>query len=304
MPDTDKTVDEIVDESVEAANALKGDAEEGKENETGTLSSAGLADNPEFQALARESGWRPKEEFKGDPDKWVNALEYIKRSEDKSEKRYNQNRNLKKSMQAITKATQLQLKKMKEEHNKELQTLIAERDEAVKDGDVDRFKELEKDIENHKKDAPEDPEKITQDEKTAAYNDFKERNAWYGGKDDESKKLTILANGIGAELQSEDFDPEEFFEEIEKRMEPYVKRLKTAKNETTKTKGGSPVADGDKSKRSSGKTLSYADLTPEEKKILDELKESINDFDEKQYLKDVAEVRSSGNGRMYSTAKR
>jgi hypothetical protein len=30
---------------------------------------------------AREMGWRPKEEFKGDPDKWTDAMTYVQRGE-------------------------------------------------------------------------------------------------------------------------------------------------------------------------------------------------------------------------------
>lgn len=37
------------------------------------------APNPEVQA--RELGWEPKEEFKGNPEKWVSAEEYLKRGE-------------------------------------------------------------------------------------------------------------------------------------------------------------------------------------------------------------------------------
>ena len=37
-------------------------------------------ESPNHEARAREMGWTPKEEFKGDPDKWVEAKDWIERA--------------------------------------------------------------------------------------------------------------------------------------------------------------------------------------------------------------------------------
>ena len=38
--------------------------------------------DPKVEARARDMGWRPKEEFKGEPDKWRSADEFVKRGEE------------------------------------------------------------------------------------------------------------------------------------------------------------------------------------------------------------------------------
>lgn len=40
-----------------------------------------VEDDPQMVARAREMGWRPQEEYTGNPDKWVDAAEYVERGE-------------------------------------------------------------------------------------------------------------------------------------------------------------------------------------------------------------------------------
>lgn len=40
------------------------------------------APSKELEAKARDMGWRPKEEFRGDPDAWRDAQEYVRRGEE------------------------------------------------------------------------------------------------------------------------------------------------------------------------------------------------------------------------------
>lgn len=60
---------ETMDEEAEAVEQTQEGAPEAEEQQSG-----GNA-----EAEAREMGWRPKEDFKGDPDRWVDAAEFIRR---------------------------------------------------------------------------------------------------------------------------------------------------------------------------------------------------------------------------------
>ncbi len=49
--------------------------------EEGDVSGAGGSEpDPEVVKTARERGWQPKERWRGPPEAWVDADEYVKRS--------------------------------------------------------------------------------------------------------------------------------------------------------------------------------------------------------------------------------
>src|ERR1700675_3488942 len=50
------------------------------ETQTDTSSDTNVAPE-EVQRQARDMGWQPKEQWKGNPDNWVDAPEFVKRGE-------------------------------------------------------------------------------------------------------------------------------------------------------------------------------------------------------------------------------
>lgn len=131
----------------------------------------GAADQPQernYEAEARYMGWVPEAEFKGDkkPAKFLEAKEFVERGETVLPFVQRENKRLKDEIAKrdkdfedrigkLTKATEATLKKQREDHDRQLADLNAKRDAAVQSGDLGQFKALDRQITDHKANAPE-----------------------------------------------------------------------------------------------------------------------------------------------------
>lgn len=98
-----------------------------------------------FTEKAAAAGWRPLEEYDGDPEQWVDAKEFVKRAP-----LYDQMRKLKKENKEV-KTTLHEVKgyitKVSEAaYNKAVADLTAQRDEAIDNGDREQVREIDKAI--------------------------------------------------------------------------------------------------------------------------------------------------------------
>jgi hypothetical protein len=241
----------------------------------------------EIETRAKELGWAPKEEFRGDPDKWIDAETYVKRGEELMPLLKANNRRQAEELAAVKKQlseTNELLKASAEsiEALKEFNTQVT-RDkaketadglkaalvEAKKEGDVDLEVELTEQLQEHKaamkaaeKAPAAKPNGKTPETPTADYKanpewiEWTAANPWFG----KDKRRTALALGIGDELKS---NPEtagltgralldKVTEEVEAVFGGGSRRL------PDKVEGGGPGHRG-----SSGK--SFGDLPPDAK---------------------------------------
>src|SRR5512138_1524244 len=72
--------------------------------EAGTPGGEGAAKPSNYETVAREKGWRPKEEYEGDHEAWVDAEEFIKRQPlfDKIKSQSKKLKELEKTIEAIS----------------------------------------------------------------------------------------------------------------------------------------------------------------------------------------------------------
>jgi len=168
-----------------------------------------------YEAEARDMGWVPEGEFKGDkkPAKFLEAKDFVERGEtvlpfvQREVKRLKSEREQEKKdyearFERLTKATEATLKKQREDHSRELVELTTKRDAAVEKGDVAGFKTLERQITDHKANAPQVEDIAPQpqaadpadNDKTVA--SWQDANKWYGTDD----ALTEAAIGISQNL--------------------------------------------------------------------------------------------------------
>jgi hypothetical protein len=105
----------------------------------------GPAATPEHEVIAREKGWRPKEEYEGDPEAWVAAEEFVKRQPlfDKIKVQSKKLKELEKTVEALAKHYQTNVAQAKERAIMDLRT---ERREAIEIGEVNRVEELDQKI--------------------------------------------------------------------------------------------------------------------------------------------------------------
>lgn len=169
----------------------------------------------DYEAEARDMGWVPEGEFKGDkkPAKFLDAKEFVERGETVLPFVQRENKRLKDEIAKkdkdyedrftrLTKATEVTLKKQREDHAKELVDLTTKRDAAVEKGDVATFRSLDKQITDHKANAPQ-VEDIVEKPKADAPADnekvlaaWQDTNKWYGTDD----TLTEAAIGISQNI--------------------------------------------------------------------------------------------------------
>lgn len=166
---------------------------------------------PEIVERAKTMGHIPKEEFKGDPEKWVPPDKYVERAETlmpilKSQLRKFEEKTgqyeteisgLKTSLETQKKTTEKLVKMSstisQQAYEKAKRDLTMKQAQAVKDADVDKWQVLE-----DQKDKLEKPEPVTIEEasapsKSPIFNNWHVSNDWYAKDSD----LTIFADAYG-----------------------------------------------------------------------------------------------------------
>ncbi len=202
MADQTQDVQDVVDDA---------DIPEYGSGESGT-SDAHLAEEQ-----ARSLGWKPQEEFNGDPSKWTDASEFLevhgrnngalRKANEKLSTEMTELRRRQDGIEAANKKIfELQIKKAKEEHANELAFLKAQKKEALRNGDHVTADEFDEQIDAAKERGPDLPdEPPAADPKTQQMQDwrsnpqlvdFVRRNPWIETEEDMADYTVAKANRI------------------------------------------------------------------------------------------------------------
>lgn len=134
---------------------------------------------------ARTKGWRPQEEFSGDATKWVDAGEFLKRSD-----LYHQVGQLSKTLKKRDKEIEAIVNYTKAQtdaaYNRGLQEAHTRLDAAVEAKDVAAVREINKEIVQMEKQAP---APAAAEQLPEEVQDFQDRNDWF----DKDKVMTATA---------------------------------------------------------------------------------------------------------------
>lgn len=148
----------------------------------------------EQQAL--EMGWKPRENFSGSDDEFIDAKEFVRRKPlfDKLEQ---QGKQLKQVQRALHDFKTHYTTMREVEYQRAIDALKAQRDEAVEDADKSRFRALDKQIETFEQEAQKireinvpakhDPQELTS---------WMERNPWY----QKDEAMTAFADRVGTKF--------------------------------------------------------------------------------------------------------
>jgi hypothetical protein len=172
-----------------------------------------------IEVRAVEMGWRPKSEFSGDEDDFIDAKEFVRRKP-LFEKIDTQSRQIK----AVTKA----LSEFKAHYSKvheiavteALQKLKNERKEAIASGDGERFEQLDEKITATERQVDEIREAakapIVSEEPVAVpeFNSWKSRNSWY----DSVGYMRKFADEVGTPLALKGVPPEAVLKQVEEAV--------------------------------------------------------------------------------------
>jgi hypothetical protein len=231
----------------------------------------------DFEAEARERGWAPKDEFKGDPARWVDAETFIERTDTvmpllKADRdRYKRElADLKRSLKQATKHFEGAEKRAYDRAKAEIEQRIETATEA---GDVAAVKAALKDM-GELTPASDTSPKYSREAALEAFDTFRDENEWYdrgnlAGASEIEINARLYADRITEkrlrELKpGEEPPPEEFFAEIAAEVKAKYPQLGLNGARQARQKPASDVsAPGSGRPQRSSRT--YENLPPEAK---------------------------------------
>lgn len=231
----------------------------------------------DFEAEAQKHGWTPKDEFKGDPGRWIDAETFVKRADEvmpllkkKTEAQDREIADLKKQMK---RATDFFSKAEERAYERAVNDLKTRQREAVASGDTQAFDDLDKEISDLKKDLPKaETPKVTKEEAMEALEDWRDENPWYDRANLASATEEMIAARIYADrmmdkhvAKTADMLPADYFKFIEGLV---FEKYPSIKAKPARSKPTSDVAAPTNGRvRSGGK--SFVDLPPEAQRACD-----------------------------------
>lgn len=247
------------------------------------------AQQPEpVEAKAQRMGWRPKDEFKGDESRWIDAATFVQRGEDILPIVQANNKALEKALAESQKQIKSlertfrdfgvhHTKTVQAQYDRALADLQSKQADAAAIGDVqtvrqttDAIVELGKEVRAEPANGPDKAEM------QRVRSQFKADNPWF----ETDVVMTAAASAIGDELAAKGVtDPETQAAEIAKR----IKAEFPHKFENPNRRLPSAVEGSGTARRTGGK--SYSDLPPEAKAACDRfVKQGL--LTQQQYAKD------------------
>lgn len=121
-------------------NAIPGEVAPGDNTNTGGDDNTPAT--PSVEDRAREQGWRPKEEYEGDPSKWVSAETFVAKGE-LIERIESMGKKLKESEKAVKMLADHHAKVKEVEFKRAVEFLKSQKKAAYENGDVDKIIELD-----------------------------------------------------------------------------------------------------------------------------------------------------------------
>lgn len=166
-----------------------------------------------IQQKAMEQGWRPKDQFEGDPDDFIDAPEFVRRGElfAKIEHQSKDLRNLRETLEAF-KAHHNKVNELA--YKRALREIETQRKKAFEEGDSDKFFALEQHIDAIKQEAEaarEATKPVAEPQTPPALEAWMGKNEWYGS----NRAMTALADRIGQELHAKGYTIDQALREID-----------------------------------------------------------------------------------------
>lgn len=224
-----------------------------------------IAAEPTTEDRAREMGWRPKEEFKGDEARWVDAESFVKKGEEvlpivnaRAKKLEAANEAMKAELADMKKTfgefKQYHSKTETRAYERAMRDLETRQAEAVEANDLTEVRKITKEMTDLSKDVRTDDQgdPYATPDHAKALSQFQADNAWFMS----DPVMTASANVIANQLESAGVKGAEQLQEVAKRIRAeFPHRFENERRKAPATvEGTSPPRKG-------GKTLS--DLPPE-----------------------------------------
>lgn len=253
---------------------------------------------------AKLQGWTPKESFKGDPERWITAEEFVERADNMMPILKSVNKKLEKQLTEVLdkygtlenklKEQEKLTKKMIQIHGKYSQEsfeskraeLETRKLQAVHDGNTELYQELNKEQEKIVKPETIEVQDDTVEQDHPEIKKWKgENKEWYGKDEELTEYADIIANRMGAKGHS--YKEYEFCEAVKKKVQtmfPDKFKNPNAQKETPVDEPGTRGSEISKSKKKG-----WSDLPKDAKNICAELVASVPGYTKEKYMTDYFE---------------
>lgn len=248
-----------------------------------------MSEERDFEAEAAADGWVPKDSWKGDPNKWIPAEDFVKRGETilpivqaKYRKTVEEVGELKRKFEereGIFSDFQKFQEQALAKANKERQDAIAElealRAKAITDGDGQTFTQTDKKLQELRAEPVAPPKKETPKE-SPEVTAWKTENKWYLS----DMELTAVADGLSDVVARENpgLKGKAFLDKLTERVKTVVPhKFENPRRQEQLT--GEPG-----SKKGSSKSKSYENLPADAKTACDRFVKTIPGYTVEKYL--------------------
>lgn len=237
----------------------------------------------EVEQAAIERGWKPKEEYSGEPERWRSAEVFM--ALDEPLKRIeHQSKELKALRNAIEASKEHYTKVESAAFDRALKSLQNERKQAILDGDSVKAFELEEKVDEVRADRQrlidESRQPAVQETPTLVpeFVEWQSRNSWYNS----DKAMTAVADAYGKELHAQGYTPVQVLRQVtEKVKEDFPHKFKPAA-------GRSQAVES--STRSGIRASTSDDMTETERDIMRKIVKS-GVMTEQQYKADLKKIK-------------
>lgn len=229
----------------------------------------------DYEAEAREMGWVPKDEFKGDTSRWSDAETFVKKGEEVLPLIKAQNKALKRQLDEMKRDLKKASAYFSDAEKRGYERARAEIEErleqAVESGDAAAAKKAMADADKLREDMRDTKSENSAEDAKEAFDDWREGNTWYDRANLSSASETDINARLYADRMVEkhldktkDMSPSEFFDFIGGLVH---ERFPSLKAKPPRQKPQSEVAGGTRAAPRGGR--SFADLPQEAQRMAD-----------------------------------
>lgn len=239
----------------------------------------------EMEQKALSMGWRPKEEFHGDEDDFIDARAFVQRQPlfDKIASQSNQLKALSKGLEAL----KVHYTRVEEAAvSKAIETMKSQRKQALSDGDGDSFELFDNEIKKAEtelarieqvKETPLVEEQVVHPEWQA----FQSRNPWYSS----TPHMRMYADEFGNKLAAQGVSPADVLKQVEQAV-----RKEFPNKFTNPNKQNAPDVDSSRGGSKGSRQNDDSFLTDQERKVMNDLIRS-KVLTKEKYISDLKAVK-------------
>lgn len=234
-------------------------------------------EQPDYEAQARLEGWRPESEWVGDnkPDEFIDAKTFVEKGENIAGMLKKKVSNLEQTVENLQSTNvefrqyhERTIEKERAARDAEIAQLKRDREEAISEGDGQRFTQTEEKISQlQSQESPPENKLDPSAERWLA------RSDWY--KTDED--LAAYADGVSDRIRAQGYTGDAFYSELDRRVEAFAPEKFSTQKPTSSVEGG-------KSSQVSSGGRTFDDLPADAKAQCDRFVRDIKGFTKETFI--------------------